>query len=140
MRNVVNYEPDLFLLLLLFLLILRIIQIKVFYFGPRLPGVPLLVFDFLPAGSFLIFNGSDLRLADGVVDRTLKKPSKRPCVDVALVLRIFLKPPRMRSSLNCRSPHRNWTRPSSSGSVHLSYAYIKNGIVSTVKGEHSHEN
>lgn len=73
-----------------------------FHLGPRRPGVPLLVFAFLPAGSFLMLSESDLRLFadDGVVDRTLKKPSRRPCVEVVRVFWIFLHPPRMRSSLN----------------------------------------
>lgn len=56
------------------------------YFGPRRPDVPpLLVFDFFPAGSFLTFGESSLRLFPGVVDKTLKKPSKRPWVEVVRV-------------------------------------------------------
>lgn len=86
-----------------------------FYFGPRR-----IVFAFFAVDSFLT---SDLRLlfgVDGVVDSTLKNPSSRPCVDVVRVFRIFLQPPRIRSSLNWRSPHKKATTPSSSGSVHFS--------------------
>lgn len=67
------------------------------HFGPRRP-LPL-VFAFLLAGVF--FAASDLRLLlVGVDGSTLKKLSKRPCVDVVRVFRIFLHPPRIRSSLN----------------------------------------
>lgn len=90
----------------------------VHYFGPR-RGVLPPVLAFLLADSFLI--ASDLRLLlVGVDGKTLKKLSNRPCVDVVRVFRIFLQPARIRSSLNCRSPHKNFTKPSSSGSVHLS--------------------
>lgn len=54
-----------------------------FYFGPR-RGVLLPVFIFLLADSF--FMVSDLRLLlVGVEGSTLKKLSKRPCVDVVRV-------------------------------------------------------
>lgn len=68
------------------------------HFGPR-RGVLLPVLAFLLGGSFLT---SDLRLlpAAGDDDRTLKKPSNRPCVDVVRVFKIFLQPARIRSSLN----------------------------------------
>lgn len=65
----------------------KIVQIDLewnsFHFGPRL-GVLLPVFAFLFAGSFLF--ASDFRLLlVGVVGSTLKKLSKRPCVDVVRV-------------------------------------------------------
>lgn len=65
------------------------------HFGPRR-----IVFAFLADDSFFT---SDLRLlfgVAGVVDSTLKNPSRRPCVDEVRVFCIFLQPPRMRSSLN----------------------------------------
>lgn len=66
------------------------------YFGPRR-----IVFAFLAEDSFFT---SDFRLlftgVDGVVESTLKNPSKRPCVDVFRVFLIFWHPARMRSSLN----------------------------------------
>lgn len=53
------------------------------YFGPR-RGVLPPVLAFLLAGSFLL--ASDLRLLlVGVDGKTLKKLSKRPCVDVVRV-------------------------------------------------------
>lgn len=67
------------------------------YFGPR-RGVLPPVFAFLLAG---VFFASDLRLLlVGVDGSTLKKLSKRPCVDVVRVFKIFLHPERIRSSLN----------------------------------------
>lgn len=87
------------------------------YFGPRRVVFAFLADDSLFTSDFrLLFAG-----VDGVVESTLKNPSKRPCVDVVRVFWIFLQPARMRSSLNWRSPHMNWTMASSSGSVHFNY-------------------
>lgn len=89
------------------------------HFGPR-RGVLPPVLAFLLGGPFLsFFAASDVRLLFGVDGKTLKKLSRRPCVDVVRVFSIFLHPLRMRSSLNCRSPHKNFTKPSSSGSLHF---------------------
>lgn len=51
--------------------------------------------------------------------RTVKKESNRPCVVPVRALASFFVPFRTRSSLNCLSPHKNLTKPSSSGSVHF---------------------
>jgi len=53
------------------------------------------------------------------VGRTLKNESSLPCVDVFRALWSFLAPFLTRSSLNCLSLHKNFTRPSSSGSDHF---------------------
>jgi len=54
-----------------------------------------------------------------VLGKTLKNESNRPCVDVFRALWSFLAPFLTRSSLNCLSPHKNFTKPSSSGSDHF---------------------
>uniref|UniRef100_A0A8C4UHV1 Uncharacterized protein n=1 Tax=Falco tinnunculus TaxID=100819 RepID=A0A8C4UHV1_FALTI len=61
-----------------------------------------------------------LRLADVMEPVTLKKSSSRPCVLPCRLLLSLLTPLRIRSSLNCFSPHMNWTSCSSFGSVHFS--------------------
>lgn len=74
---------------------------KSVYFGPRRGPFDPPVFAFLFAGSFLLLPLSDFRLLlFGVEGNTLKKLSRRPCVDVVRVFMIFLTPERMRSSLN----------------------------------------
>lgn len=94
---------------------------KYYYFGLRPRGVPLL-FIFLFTGPPFLSSVLRLGIGDEVLGRTLKKLSRRPCVDVVRVFMIFLAPLRTRSSLNCRLPHRNSTKPSSSGSFHFSCA------------------
>lgn len=78
--------------------VIEIVKLQL-HLGPR-RGVLLPVLAFLFGCSF--FMASDLRLllAPGVDGSTLKNPSKRPCVDVVRVFKIFLQPERIRSSLN----------------------------------------
>lgn len=53
---------------------------------------------------------------DGLFEgRTLKNESSRPWVCPVFALHNFLAPERIRSSLKFLSPHKNLTRPSSSG-------------------------
>lgn len=58
---------------------------------------------------------------------TLKNVSSLPCVEVFRAFCSFFTPFFTLSSLNCLSPHRNLTKPSSSGSDHFnlnkSYAF-----------------
>uniref|UniRef100_A0A8C5TAC9 Uncharacterized protein n=1 Tax=Malurus cyaneus samueli TaxID=2593467 RepID=A0A8C5TAC9_9PASS len=61
-----------------------------------------------------------LRLAEVMDPVTLKKSSSRPWVLPWRLLLSLLTPFRMRSSLNCFSPHMNCTSCSSSGSLHFS--------------------
>uniref|UniRef100_A0A8D2MDP7 Uncharacterized protein n=1 Tax=Zonotrichia albicollis TaxID=44394 RepID=A0A8D2MDP7_ZONAL len=77
---------------------------------------PLLLAFFLapPLGS------GSLRLAEVMEPVTLKKSSSRPWVLPWRLLLSLLMPLRMRSSLNCFSPHMNCTSCSSSGSLHFS--------------------
>lgn len=62
-----------------------------FHLGPR-RGVLLPVLAFLLGCSFFMVSDLRLLLAPGVDGRTLKNPSKRPCVDVVRVFKIFLQP------------------------------------------------
>uniref|UniRef100_A0A8V0ZUB5 Secreted protein n=1 Tax=Gallus gallus TaxID=9031 RepID=A0A8V0ZUB5_CHICK len=80
-------------------------------------AVALLVLAFFFADPLV--SGS-LRLADVMEPVTLKKSSSRPCVLPWRLLLSLLTPLRMRSSLNCFSPHMNCTSSSSFGSVHFS--------------------
>uniref|UniRef100_A0A8C6ZNI7 Uncharacterized protein n=1 Tax=Nothoprocta perdicaria TaxID=30464 RepID=A0A8C6ZNI7_NOTPE len=77
----------------------------------------LLVFAFFLADPL---DSGSLRLADVMEPVTLKKSSRRPWVLPCRLLLNLLMPLRIRSSLNCFSPHMNLTSSSSFGSVHFS--------------------
>lgn len=83
-------------------------------------GLPLPRPTVLPLLLGVFFLSSTLRFA-GVVDKTLKNPSNLPCVVPLLAFKSFLQPFLTLSSLNCLSPQRNFTKPSSSGSDHFNY-------------------
>uniref|UniRef100_A0A8D0EGE4 Uncharacterized protein n=1 Tax=Strix occidentalis caurina TaxID=311401 RepID=A0A8D0EGE4_STROC len=84
---------------------------------------PFLLFAALLVLAFFLADplvSGSLRLAEVMEPVTLKKSSSRPCVLPCRLLLSLLTPLRILSSLNCFSPHMNWTSSSSFGSVHFS--------------------